>query len=223
MTKWNLPNIEFINVPPDLAGYAHGIMMNIVGYMKAKKKEIKKNENLGGMFVSNDQIVPHQCTFRLVHHDEEPVDKEFLRVVDIGKTADSGFPKKLFAAHLLALSSTYRNPYKQKDLLEKSVKIFPGGYDQNPEREDASIENPGNYFSWEALGNVLCDLGEIERGLDCMKEAAARWPFGAQKTAEMFREEIRKGNLPSANQDHRSKFWSELDPMKIREQKMSLK
>lgn len=218
MTRWNLPNIEFVGVPSDLAGYAHGIMCAIVGYMKSEK-EIKKDENLGGLFVSEDQMVPHWCTFRLVRHDDEPVDKEFLRVVDIGEPTESIFPRRLFAAHLLALAETYRNPNKRIPLLRRSVEIWPGEYDENPETTDAASDNPNNYFSWEALGNAFCDAGDIERGLECLREAAARWPFGAQSSAEIFQEEIKKGNLPPREADPRAEFWSSLDAMKVREEK----
>lgn len=61
MARWNLPNIEIVNVPGDLGGYAHGILCDITGYMRAQRP-IKPDENLGGLFVSKQQIVPHQCT-----------------------------------------------------------------------------------------------------------------------------------------------------------------
>lgn len=217
MTRWKLPNIELVGVPSDLAGYAHGIMFDIVGYMKSEK-EIKKDENLGGLFVSEDQIVPHQCTFRLVRHEDEPVEREFLRVVDIGEPTESGFPRKLFAAHLLALAVACRNPTKQIPLLRRSVELWPGALKGNPETKDAAAENPNNYFSWEALGNALCDAGDVEQGLRCLREAAGRWPFGAQSSAEMYRGEIKEGRLPPPEVDPRSKFWSNLDAVQVREE-----
>lgn len=217
MTRWGLSNIEFVDVPYDLGGYAHGILFDVVGYMKAVKP-VKADEDLGGCFVSGQQIVAHRCSFRSVRRDDEPVDKDFLRVVDIGQPVDSGFPRKLFAAHLLALAGTCRNPARAVPLLKRSVEIFPGDYEQNPQTENAAVENPNNFFSWESLGSALYSIGERDEGLRCLREAAARWPFGAEKSRQAIVEGIRTGRLPPPDRDDLSKFWMELEPLKVRQQ-----
>jgi hypothetical protein len=209
MARWKLPNIEIVNVPRDLGGYAHGIMFDIVGYMKSQKA-IKPDESLGGMFVSNQQVVPHRCSFRLVRLDDEPVEKDFLRVVDLDEPADSGFPQRLFAAHILALAEKTRNPATRAAMLRRSVEIHPGEPNSGPDDESAMHENPGNFFSWYSLGDALCDSGDRDEGLRCLRTAVEHWPCGGRKNASIIVEAIRNGQLPPADKDPRSKFWSDL-------------
>ena len=209
MARWKLPNIEIVNVPHDLGGYAHGIMFDMVGYMK-NQREIKPDETLGGMFVSNQQVVPHRCSFRLVRLEDEPREQEFLRVVDLDEPADSGFPKRLFAAHLLALAETTRDLAKRTSMLRRSVEIFPGEPNSGRDDESAAPENPGNFFSWCSLGDAFCEQGDVAEGLRCLRTAVAHWPCGGRKNAGIIVDAIRDGRLPSADNDPRSKFWSEV-------------
>ncbi|GAB5562588.1 MAG: hypothetical protein SynsKO_42350 [Synoicihabitans sp.] len=209
MDKWSLSNLEIVNVPNDLSGYAHGIMFEILGYIKGQKA-VAEDENMGGCFVSDEQIVVHKCTFRRSIQEDEPVDKDFLRIVDFEQPLDSGFPRKLFAAHLFSLASEERNPLKQIDLLEKSVRIYPG--EENPSLidEDSGADNPGNFFSWELLGNAYLDIGEETKGLETLNTAYKKWPYGMSKNAEVIAGEIRKGNLPSPEDDSRARFWIDI-------------
>lgn len=209
MGRWNLPNIEIVNVPRDLGGFAHGIMFDIVGYMK-ERRAIQADETFGGLLVSKEQVVPHQCSFRLIERADEQVEKTFLRVVDLNEPAESGFPKRLFSTHLLALAETARNPARRVDLLRRSVDIYPGEPNCGPDDENAAGENPGNFFSWQSLGDALCDTGEIDEGLHCLQTAVERWPCGGWKNAAVIVEAIRNGQLPPPEEDPRSKFWTEL-------------
>lgn len=209
MSRWDRWNIEIVNVPADLGGFAHGIMFDIVGYMK-NQKPIQPDETLGGAFVSPDQIVAHKCSFRRVRLEDEPVEKEFLRVVDLNEPADAGFPKKLFAAHLLALAEKTRNLQRRLFMLRRSVEIFPGESKAGPDDESAAVDNPGNFFSWYSLGDALCDDGKTEEGIQALRTAADHWPCGARKNAQVIKDAIARGQLPPADKDPRSRFWSEI-------------
>lgn len=209
MTRWKLHNLEIVGVPNDLRGYAHGIMFDIAGYMK-QQRPIAPDESFGGLLVDEKQIVPHQCTLRLVQQDEEPVDKQFLRIVDHNEPKESGFPRKLFAAHLLALAETRSYRSKRVEMLRRSVEIYPGEANAGPDDENAAAQNPGNFFSWYSLGDALCDAGQTEEGLKRLRESVVRWPFGARKNAKVIVDAIAQGRLPPAEEDPRSRFWTEL-------------
>ncbi|HWA26838.1 MAG TPA: hypothetical protein VG734_14360 [Lacunisphaera sp.] len=207
MERWNLPNIEMVDVPRDLGGYAHGIMFAICGYLKSTK-QVKADETMGGMFVSNAQIVPHRCQFRAARIEDEPVNKNFLRIVDLGEAG--GFPRKLFAAHLLALAENTGSVLKKVEILKRSVEIHPGVPEPGLAEESAAIENPGNFFSWYSLGDALMDAGEEAEGLKHLHQAVKQWPFGGRNNARVIVENIRNGHLPPPEKDARSRFWSEV-------------
>lgn len=208
MERFGCLDLEIVDVPHDLAGFAHGILFEILGYMKAGK-EILPDQSMGGGFVSQEQTVLHFCTFRLSIHEENGFKRSFLRVVDYGSPLDSGFPAKLFAAHLHALASTARDPAKQVELLEKAVRIYPGENRPASGESQKAEENPGNFFCWELLGNAYCDLRREEEGLQALRTARERWPSKAAQIAKAIGAEIEKGNLPSADQDARARFWLE--------------
>lgn len=211
MRKWDLAEVEMVGVPPDLAGYAHGIMFDVLGYMK-NQKHIHADENFGGMLVSQEQIVFEYCTFRRApDRPEHEANGECLRIVDLGQPADAGFPVRLFAVHLCALGRAARNPKQQIPLLRRAIELCPGECCQNPQDIGERDSNPGSYFSWAGLGDALCDLGQEEEGLQCLQEAAARWPFAAADYANHIRQLVQEGQLPAPDRDVRSRFWCELD------------
>jgi hypothetical protein len=63
MERWGLANIELVGVPVDLGGYAHGLLYEIVGYMK-KVKPIAADETFGGQFISEGQHALHLASMR---------------------------------------------------------------------------------------------------------------------------------------------------------------
>lgn len=209
MGRWNLSNLEIVDVPIDLAGFAHGILFELTGYMKAHRA-IRAGETFGGFLVSPTQIVPHLCLLVGSHRQDEPVERDFLRVVDRGGDGESRFPARLFAAHLLALAGIERHASRRTWMLRRSVAIHPGESDAGPEDEAAARDNPGNFFSWYALGDALCETGHEEEGLRCLETAATRWPFGARRNAMAIVEAIRADTLPPPSKDRRSRFWSDV-------------
>lgn len=132
-----------------------------------------------------------------------------MRVVDFGEPGDAGFPAKLFATHLLALASAEKDARQQVDLLEKAVRIYPGEESPETDEECVAEDNPGNYFCWELLGHAYHEVGRDADGLGALQTARVKWPWGAARTAEIFCEQIEKGDLPSPDVDSRSRFWME--------------
>jgi len=211
MDRWKLADLEMVGVPPDLGGYAHGILFDLMGYMK-KEKPILADETFGGMLIVSDQIVVEFCGFRRAPDRPEHARRgECLRIVDMDEPVEAGFPARFFATHLCALGRADGKPARQVALLRRATEIYPGECTQNPQDLDECAANPGNYFSWEGLGDALCDVGQVREGVQCLREAAARWPFAAADYAGHIRQLVERGELPPPEADPRSRFWCELD------------
>jgi len=207
MEKWNLPNIEFMDVPRDLLGYGHGIMLSIVGYMKSVKS-INENENLGGMFTSENQSAIHQCTMRR-SPESDSEHRNMLRVVDLGQDASARFPYKLFAAHLISVADEEKILGKREWLYRKAIEIYEGSSHSSALPEDEHWQNPNNYFAWEGLGMALVDAGRVREAIKCFERAAVRWPIGAQALRNHLVQQISNGALPPADQNECSRFWND--------------
>lgn len=209
MERWDLPNLEICDVPQDLLGPGHGILMAIAGYMR-QEKAIKPDETIGGHFNGEEQAVVHYATLRRPP-EPQPGHENALRVVDIGEPATSRFPRRLFAAHLVTMASGLRSAKRREGLLRRAKEIHPGTSLTSPADPEESTTNPNNFFAWLDWGFALADLNREEEAISAFEEAVARWPCGATKNAEMFREGIAAGQLPPPEQSAVSRFWSDLD------------
>ncbi len=204
MSRWGLRNLEFAGVPRELVGYARGLLCELVEALRADPG-IDADRSIGGALVGAAQVALHFCTFRLVRRDDEPRDREFLRVVDLHEPATAGFPKRLFAAHLLALAEQARWSVRRLALLRRAVQIHPGDLDVRPFAAATAAANPGNFYGWCALGDAHCDRGAWAAGLDGLRTAVARWPAGGVQQAQSFAAAISAGRRSAA--DPRAAFW----------------
>ncbi len=208
MERWDLPNLEMVEVPDDLIGYAHGIIFELVGYMKAEKP-IRADENFGGAWIGGEaQPVYHSGTLRRAPardgHDG------LLRVVDAGEPLESGFPRRLFAAHMSALAFDMRDPRRQEEVFRRIIAFWPG---QPAAPGDLDFEfgrNPNNYVAWLGLGEALCDQGRFDEGLAALQEAVARCPGWAADFAEHVRETTPPDAADDPAGDPRFRFWREV-------------
>lgn len=209
MERWNLPNIEFVDVPVDLGGPCHGLLMAITGYMKFEKS-IRVDENVGGCMESADQIVLHLATLRRSPCTESGHDN-LLRVVDLGEPVESGFPRRLLAAHLIAMADNTRSCPEQIRLLRRATEIFPGEPLSGPDSLSARGSNPGNYFAWDGLGTVYGTAGRTEEAVETLKTAVLRWPFGARHFAMNIQQDVATGKLSGSDPDPVLNFWRNVD------------
>jgi len=209
MSRWRLSDLEIVDVPCDLGGYAHGIMFDIVGYMR-RERPIKADETLGGALVSEDQLALHFCSFRAVRRDDDPRVQDFLQVVDRGEPAASGFPRRLFAAHLIALADKTRRVGKQIEMLRRAVEIHPGESGSGAADDAAVVENPGNFFGWLGLGDALCGDAQHDEGLECLRTAVDHWRHGGREHARAIVAAIGAGRLPGPDHDARARFWTDV-------------
>ena len=209
MERWDLPNLEIVDVPDDLIGYAHGIIFELVGYMK-NEKPIRADENFGGAWVdSAEQPVYHSGTMRRAPARDGHAG--LLRIVDEEEPLESGFPTRLFAAHMSALGFNMRNPRQQEELFRRIIAFWPG---QAAAAGDVGFtygENPNNYVAWFGLGEALCDQGRFDEGFEALREAVARSPGWAADFAGYLRENTSQEERAELSGDPRHQFWSELE------------
>lgn len=213
--KFGLSEIELVGVPNALRGYAHGILFDIMGYMKAEKA-IAPDEHFGGTLVHDEQRVLHYATSRSIERRDDPEHDGFLRFVDYGCSAESGFPRRLFATHIASFADRERSPQGRERLARLSLET----YDGSPREwlEEAEIElNPGNWLAWDVLGHALFDQGNEVEGERCFREVLERCPAAALKLHDIYRDAIAAGALPPPESDLRSRFWSSLDVESLHE------
>lgn len=209
MERWGLPNLEIRDVPVDLLGPAHGILMSVTGYVRLERK-IAPDESIGGYFNGSEQAVVHNATLR---RSPEPQSghEELLCIVDGGEPATAGFPYRLFATHLITMANGYRDPARREALLRRATEIYPGTCLESPEDLEQSVTNPNNFFAWQDLGFSLSDQGREEEAMDAFLQAVARWPLGGKRTKDLFRDGIASGEVPPPDKSSISRFWLKLD------------
>lgn len=209
MERWGLPDVEIVGVPSDLGGYAHGLLMHVIGYMKTQRP-IRADENFGGKFVFDEQIVIQTATARRSPNTGEHAGT--LRIVDYGESPESGLPRRLLSSYLIATAEAPRSPERKIELLRLAVRVFPGDpKEPSREPEGEGPTNPNGYFGWENLGTVLCESGGVSEGIRCLEEAVARWPSGARGFSNHVRELHARGEVPQPEKSPLTKFWLSLD------------
>jgi hypothetical protein len=216
MNRWDLREIELVGVPDDLRGYAHGILFDVMGYMKLEKP-IVSGEHFSGLLVSQQQRVHHAATIHEIPRPEDPSHSGFLRLVDYDQSADAGFPNQLFATHIAALADERRSAAEREEMFRRALDLFPGDLKQ-AHLEPSPNANPGNWLSWDGLGNALCDQGKTEEGMECLRRMIEMCPAAALLTRDIVEEGVETGALPPPDLDERTRFWIDLDPEKLKKE-----
>lgn len=209
LAKLGLPEIEFVGVPHELRGYAHGMLFDIMGYMKFERP-IRPDENFGGMLVHNNQKAAHYATARQIVREGDPAHSGTLRFVNYNQAAESGFPYRLFAVHINCLAEESRSASERERLAKLSLSTHPGSPEEWRSQADPD-QNPGNWVAYHVLGHALCDQGKIREGLDALRQVLERCPSAAIQFHSIYTEAISEGDLPPADLDPRSRFWTEVN------------
>lgn len=167
-------------------------------------------ETLGGPLADQAQPVIHMATVRLASRSTAPGSGDIFRVVDYGEDVAAGFPARLLATHLAVWHPQGARLRERIDLLAWSVRIFPGG----PPPDDGRFafdrgENLGNWAGWNALGELLVEAGQTDRGIECLRTAAAHCPAWADEFAQHVRESVTRAGADPA-EDPRLRFWWDL-------------
>ncbi len=209
LAKRGLPELEIVGVPERLRGYAHGILFDVMGYM-ASRKSIGSDEHFGGLLVGPEQRVVHYATARRVTRPDDSEHDGFLRFVDYNERAESGFPTRLFAAHIAALADRERSATTRERLARLSLEVYKGSPAEWM-RESDSDRNPGNWLALDVLAHALYDQGDATNGEICFRSLIERCPAAAVKIRAIYAEGIAEGHLPPPDVDPRSRFWTSLD------------
>ena len=215
MERWKLPNLEIVGVPGDLGDYARGILFHVAGYMRSVRT-IRPGESFGGRLVGPQQRARHQATLRPIDRPDDPAHSGFLRIVDFGEPATSGFPRRLFAVHLCALAEQAEDAPQRQPMYRQAISLWHG----NPAAAvtEGAFEpgtNENNFLAWEGLGDALCDRGRFDQGILYLEEAVARCPRWARAFSQHVRTEY--GPAQSEASDPRFTFWSQLDVAEVRQ------
>lgn len=208
MARWGLHEIEMVGVPYALRGYAHGLLFELMGYMKGQKP-IGADETIAGLWVSEDQPAAHQAKAILIERPDDPDHRRTLRFIDLHPTASAGFPARLFAAHICSLAALERSPFKRQEMYQQATALVSTADDPDT---DQILDNVNNWVAWEGLGSACWDLGRVPEAIAHLTKAAKLSPNSMRSLAEHVRQAIGRGELPAPELDPRSRFWMGLHP-----------
>jgi tetratricopeptide (TPR) repeat protein len=209
MSSLKRGDLFLASIPADLQREARSLLIAILRKIPIHPTvRIKQSETL----LAEGQPCLHR--FSLLQMDPIDADqRELFAVVDAGATA-VGFPRRLFAAHLIALGDRSRNPIAAEGMFQRAIDIFPGDDSVNSRQntredrsqDDVEEDNENNCLAYYGLANALGDQGHAARALELMQIAIRRSPRWARANQERIRAAI-----PTKEQRHivdpLARFW----------------
>jgi len=223
MKKLSLSDVEILGIPNvyELSGYAHGLIYSIIGYMKDAKKKgmsLKDGETFGGMWEHNEQMAFHLCTIRKsssISTDGNSI----IQIVDIDEPLNSGFPKKLFAAHLCANAYRTKDFAKAEFLYRKAIELYPAQkeYAYIDKDKFSAGNNYNNFAAWHGLADCLYAQNSIEQAMEAYREAVGRCPQWAADFSAFVKNEMPEPKSNSADRE-RWEFFANLDVKNVLQQ-----
>lgn len=209
-----LPNLEFVGVPPEMRGYAHQLMFEIIAHGRARGG-LGANMDIEGIFSAPLQNFRQMATLRWTEHEDA---EHFgtLRIVDWDQPLESGFPHRLFASHIAAWAEFAHEPPQKEAMCRRALAIFPGyflemtaGIDIKPGKADLTdLQFRANLPAYISLAHALFDQGRAKEGIDYLQEAIARCPGWAC----VYRDHLLKAYR---SRDRYIDFWREADIAEI--------
>lgn len=180
--RWGLPNLEFVGVPADMRSYAHQLMFEIIAHGRAGHA-LAPDCDIEGIFSAPLQNFRQMATLRRTDHDD-PDHYGMLRIVDWTQPVESGFPRRLFAAHVMAWVEYTEDPAQKEAMCRRSLAIFPGyfldmaaGADIVPRKADLTdLQFRANLSAYLSLAHALFDQGRGKEGIGYLRQAIARCP-----------------------------------------------
>ncbi|MDH5409996.1 MAG: bacterial transcriptional activator domain-containing protein [Alphaproteobacteria bacterium] len=186
LRRWRLPELEFIDVPHDMRGHAHQLMFAIVDSLKSAGVA-RSDGDVDGISSAPSQNFRQMATLCPVPHDD-PRHRDITRVVDWNRPVESGFPLRLFAAHLAAWAELADDPVRKEAMCRRALAIFPGyflemtaGADVNPGNADLTdLQHRANLSAYLSLADALFAQGRAGEAIGYLEEAIARCPGWGQ-------------------------------------------
>lgn len=186
LRRWRLPELEFTDVPHDMRGHAHQLMFAIVENLKAAVAT-RAVGDIEGVFSVPGQNFRQMATLRPSPR-EDSRHCNIMRVVDWDRPVESGFPARLFAAHIAAWAELAGDPAQKEAMCRRALAIFPGyflemtaGADIDPRNVDITdLQHRANLSVYLSLADALFVQGRANEAVGYLEEAIARCPGWAQ-------------------------------------------
>lgn len=207
-------DLEFTGVPKDLRKEALRLLIGIIRTLRGHG-EIAPDRDFGGRFSGSLQSFSQAVTFR----NSSRIDadhKGMIRVVDIGQPLHSGFPARLFAAHLVARGQSQTDAKKAEKLFRKAIDLFPGevsdaagSADYDPAAGDITgLQVKSNLGGYLGLALALRAQNRTPDACAAATEAIARCPDWALLYRDHFVQ-------TDDRKDTYQEFWRDLDILGI--------
>lgn len=180
--RGRLPAMEFVGVPADMRGHAHQLIFGILAHGRAGHR-LGVDCDIEGIFSAPLQNFRQMATLRGTNY-EDPDHHGLLRIVDWDQPAESGFPRRLFAAHIMAWAEFTEDPAQREAMSRRALAIFPGyflemlaGADIRPGEADLTdTQSRANLSAYIVLAHALFDQGRAKEGIGYLEQAIARCP-----------------------------------------------
>jgi len=210
LRRWRLPDLEFVGVPPDMRGYAHQMLFEIVANARARRL-LAEESDIEGVFSAPLQSFRQMATLRWSRR-EDPDHKGGLRIVDRGHPAESGFPRRLFASHIAAWADLAEDPARKEAMCRRALAVFPGcflemsaGADVASGKADLTdLQQRANLSVYLSLAQALFDQDRPAEAIGYLEEAIARCPGWGQTYCDYLVRKYRR-------KDAFMNFWREAD------------
>ncbi len=203
-------NLEFVGVPVELRAPALQLMFALIAQMRTGR-DFRADADFAAPLSSRQQAFMQIGTLRAAawsdrHH------AGMLRVVDYGEPLQSGFPRRLFAAHLVARAALVGTPERRAAMYRRSLDLFAGEFTEPTDRIGADggdadlteLQNRCNILAYTGLADALCEQNRFSDACGIIVDAIARCP----SWAEWYRERLLQSEEPETQY---TRFWRDTD------------
>ena len=207
--------LEFVRVPANLRDDAIKLMFALAGHARANRP-VEAGADFAGEFSGAWPGFRQTGTFRDARHSD-PTHCKVLRIVDSGQPLAAEFPRRLFAAHLVARAERTAEISRKVALFGRALEIFPGefaddgaGKDIDPENPDITeLQNKSNLGAYIGMSRALCDWRRNGEAYEYLLDAIARCPGWAH----VYRDHL----MQSFNvEDPYMRYWRNADIARTR-------
>lgn len=214
LRRRKLPELEFTDVPHDMRGHAHQLMFAIIEDLKGAVAT-RAVGDIEGVFSAPGQNFRQMATLRPSPR-EDSRHRDVVRIVDWDRPVESGFPARLFAAHIAAWAELSGDPVQKEAMCRRALVIFPGYYlemtagaDIDPRNVDITdLQHRANLSVYLSLAEALFAQGRPGEAIGYLEEAIARCPGWGQAQRRYLVGKYRR-------KDAFMNFWRDADIAEI--------
>jgi hypothetical protein len=206
--------LEFVGVPTNLRQEAIRLMMGVIRILRDKGR-FAPDTDFAGRLSSSRQSLSQVGTFRKSSRSDRDHEGT-LRIVDFGEPMQSGFPTKLFAAHLVARGQGQTDAKKAENMFRRAIALFPGEAalaadtaDYDPADGDiTALQAKSNLGAWLGLALALRAQNRTPEACAAAADAIARCTDWARPYRDHFVQ-------TDGGNDAYLRFWRDLDVIEV--------